>query len=713
MQENIGRKAMLISLLKEHGIEPGDVEEIYKIEMRVTKYFEYGGVVPDYFELQDIEKGEESKKVYWTSNSEESICPYCGEKSTTRANEYYHKEIQDIPVNGLAVFHVCRVNKYKCLNLGCEHKIFTERTTEFCIKDARKTERLKKYCILQAMQSNCHAAEQVLKLYGAQISNDSIARYSKVVAASIIEESLKKDNVEIISLDDINLRKGDKSSSCTVFIDQKTHRVLIIIHGANKEAVAQVLEKFTSTEIVSRDRACAYAAAATEAKKVQVADRFHLIKNAQDAVKNAVRSMMPTRIFVREGDGWVCADEQGANVSVSTDYYFCVPDEIVDQRVKLAKLTEKQEAKYRNTLKTLEMSGKGMRTADIAKRLGINMEDVRRYRRVAVETLKSVDKKIKTNIEIINSSRQEHFEMIATRDIKTIGPKAHSSRESIVEPFRDTVISMHKEGHTHRTIHPELVKLGFKGCPNAVYQYIAKLRKETMVEVKPNEVEEPPALNLKSVTHGTVYQSILKEASKERPKNREKNNSTELKKSDFENKPEKRDLSAPDDSPLSPEIRKIMYGKSESNEKANSTSKSAESEKEKEKEKEKENKKLEKKLIMDKVYVMFPMLLVLVQFMKDLYNVFDSSSIEALDAFIIKYTDSEIHELAQYVNGIQNDYTAVKNSLLYPDISNGPSEGINSRVKLKHRSSSGREGMELLNAYMIIPKELVNPYIRF
>lgn len=115
---------------------------------------------------------------------------------------------------------------------------------------------------------------------------------------------------------------------------------------------------------------------------------------------------------------------------------------------------------------------------------------------------------------------------------------------------------------------------------------------------------------------------------------------------------------------------------------------------------------------MDKVYVMFPMLQVLVQFLKDLYNVFDSRSIEALDAFILKYIDSEIYALAQYAKGIQNDYTAVKNSLLYPDISNGPIEGVNGRIKMKHRCSSGREGLELLNAYMVIPKELINPYMR-
>lgn len=109
---------------------------------------------------------------------------------------------------------------------------------------------------------------------------------------------------------------------------------------------------------------------------------------------------------------------------------------------------------------------------------------------------------------------------------------------------------------------------------------------------------------------------------------------------------------------------------------------------------------------------MFPALQVLVQFLIDLYNVFDSQSIDALEVFIMKYIDSDIYSLAQYAKGLQSDYDAVKNSLLYMDISNGPIEGVNSRIKMKHRRSAGREGLELLNAYMVIPKELINPYIR-
>jgi transposase len=41
-------------------------------------------------------------------------------------------------------------------------------------------------------------------------------------------------------------------------------------------------------------------------------------------------------------------------------------------------------------------------------------------------------------------------------------------------------------------------------------------------------------------------------------------------------------------------------------------------------------------------------------------------------------------------------------SLIYKNISNGPLEGINSRIKMKHRRGSGRAGIELINAYNVL-----------
>lgn len=94
----------------------------------------------------------------------------------------------------------------------------------------------------------------------------------------------------------------------------------------------------------------------------------------------------------------------------------------------------------------------------------------------------------------------------------------------------------------------------------------------------------------------------------------------------------------------------------------------------------------------------------LVQFLVDVHEVFDSRDANILDIFISNYCKSEIDALSSYAEGLAKDYEAVKNSLIYSDISNGPLEGINSRIKEIHRRSKGQAGLFLINAYMILPK---------
>ena len=58
----------------------------------------------------------------------------------------------------------------------------------------------------------------------------------------------------MLAVDDINLRKGDKASGCTVFVDQETHRILIIVKGTTKDVTKKVMESFPSAPYLSRER---------------------------------------------------------------------------------------------------------------------------------------------------------------------------------------------------------------------------------------------------------------------------------------------------------------------------------------------------------------------------------------------------------------------------------------------------------------------------
>jgi len=256
---------------------------------------------------------------------------------------------------------------------------------------------------------------------------------------------------------------------------------------------------------------------------------------------------IPATIFIREGDGWVQSTQCDDMIPLRP--YFYVPEEKVEEQIRLAGLTESKAKKYRNTLKILELADKGVKTADIADALNLPLKDVRQLRRTAVTTLDYVDDKLKSRINAANESIVRHEDMLLQRNIKTLGPKARPSHESSVEPYRETVIAEIKKGGNHRTIHPILQAEGFKGSSNAVYQYILKLRKEAPEEIRKNAIEKPPEIKMEQISRNTVYQQVLKKASESRPQKEEKKQETTTQKKQ-----------ADINSPLSDKAKELIYG---------------------------------------------------------------------------------------------------------------------------------------------------------
>jgi hypothetical protein len=551
MSDKLNWKDVLINQLIKGGFSKEESQMVYLIEMEARKFFDFDGIVPGCLKLQNIEQDEVAIKYFWKSNSVEAECPFCGTLSTRLSNNYYTKPIQDIPYNNKAVYHVVRFKKYICENSECKFEEFIERFSDFSEEDARKTIRFKKYCIERSLGCACNHAEYELRKEGAVISNDTLGRYLKSEAATKIEANITRDDVKVLAVDDINLRKGDKKSGCTVLLDEETHKVLIIISGTTKEMTKRALEMFPSAQFFSRDRATAYSSAGDECGKIQIADRFHLIKNAQEAIKNALMASIPATIFIRDGDGWVQTSPED---SVNSTPYFCVPDERAEEYIKLAGLTPTKARKYRNTLKLLELADKGLKTADIAKEMDVPYKDVQALRRSAASTLRYVEDRIKKNIDAQNDAIENREERLGSHTPKTVGgPNVRPASESIVEPYRETVMAMVKSGGNHRTIYPVIQEMGYTGSSNAIYQYILKLRKEVPDQLNRKLTEMPPEMTLESYPRDKIYSAILKEASNSRPGNAE--NSEQDTKSEATKKTPKAN-----NSPFSAKVTELILG---------------------------------------------------------------------------------------------------------------------------------------------------------
>jgi transposase len=85
-----------------------------------------------------------------------------------------------------------------------------------------------------------------------------------------------------------------------------------------------------------------------------------------------------------------------------------------------------------------------------------------------------------------------------------------------------------------------------------------------------------------------------------------------------------------------------------------------------------------------------------------MHHAFDGGSVSLLHEFIDKYIESEYEALAKYVKGLKQDLDAVGNAILNRQISNGPIEGVNNKIKLLRRIRYGRAGSELVNAVSVL-----------
>lgn len=109
--------------------------------------------------------------------------------------------------------------------------------------------------------------------------------------------------------------------------------------------------------------------------------------------------------------------------------------------------------------------------------------------------------------------------------------------------------------------------------------------------------------------------------------------------------------------------------------------------------------------------VMHPVYDHMIQFGVDYHNFMDNNNPDGLVEFIEKYKNDSYWRLSRFANGLQMDIDAVKNTLLYPDITNGPVEGINSIVKCIKRVCGGKAKIDLLTAKMVIRHQTKTPKV--
>lgn len=246
----------------------------------------------DHF-IYDVEEGG-AVHIFIKSSPHSCVCPACG-KESKELHSTYKRTIQDTPLRGKQTYLHANVYKYVCNNTQCSRKVFTEPLPLARISAVR-TDALNQFILGVSMFLSNEGASKVLSLLGVTVSNDTIQRlYDQI-------EFVDNPDVEGVGVDDVAIRKGQ--SYATAIYDLKTHQLIALLEGRDGKTFREWLEGHKKIKIVTRDRASAYASAISEIlpECIQVADRFHLLQNMVDRLREIFKDEVPAEIFIKDGN---------------------------------------------------------------------------------------------------------------------------------------------------------------------------------------------------------------------------------------------------------------------------------------------------------------------------------------------------------------------------------------------------------------------------
>ena len=231
--------------------------------------------------------------IFLKSSVHSCKCPCCGTESSD-LHATYERTIQDIPIRCKPTYVHANVFKYNCTNAGCSQKVFME-PLDFASASQVRTDALNALVLAMAMFMSNEGASTVLSFMGITISNDSIQRlYDRI-------EFKDDPDVEAVGIDDVATRKGQKYA--TAIYDLKDHHMIALLEGRDGAPLKEWLKSHRKIRLVARDRASAYASAISEVlpECTQVADRFHLMQNLLDKMKDIFKEEVPSSIFIKDG----------------------------------------------------------------------------------------------------------------------------------------------------------------------------------------------------------------------------------------------------------------------------------------------------------------------------------------------------------------------------------------------------------------------------
>jgi transposase len=345
-----------------------------------------------------------------------AVCPSCGH-GTKRVHSRYQRKPSDLPVCGRPVRLVLEVRRFFCDQAGCPRKTFAERMPSLLRPHAQRTMRLQGALQQLGLALGGEAGARLSNQFAVPTSPDSLLRLIRQA------EQPPQQPAKIIGIDDWAYKRRLRYG--TLICDLETRRPVDLLPDRSVQTVCTWLEQHPEVEVISRDRWSEYATAAHKGapQAIQVADRWHLLKNLVEALTQLLGrhrrrvSMVPAD--VEEGRAAAILASRSPAVSAS--------------------LAQRQE-QYAHIQALHEH---GLHPAQIAWHVGLSERTV--YRWLARGA----------------APHRRH----------------HSRGRSVIDPYKAYVLKRWQEGcRKGSQLCQELKALGYRGSERAIYRYLTFLQ---------------------------------------------------------------------------------------------------------------------------------------------------------------------------------------------------------------------------------------------
>lgn len=285
------------------------------------------------------------------------------------SNQYhssYQRHVQDTPIGRLIVKLQIKVRRFRCHNQNCGQQTFAEQHQDIVGRRRQRTHRLMSNLTQIGLALGGKAGAKLAGKLAMRASASTLLRLLHQLKVPVTGAP------RIIGIDDWAFRKGRDYG--TIIIDHESGKPLDLLPERDCETVKQWLAQHPTIEIVTRDRSGEYREAITQAlpEAVQIADRWHLLKNLRQAAERHLsRHYQTVRQLVADA-AEVDAEQVNLDLSTKRRRYAPGPSREALRRAR----TEKREALF---AAVKERYRQGVYTTDIAREFNLSRKTVSKW----------------------------------------------------------------------------------------------------------------------------------------------------------------------------------------------------------------------------------------------------------------------------------------------------------------------------------------------